>query len=215
MPEKSSAGVLVEVLVLGGEEGVDDELRHRLDGQIEPALLGVFGEQRAVGGVDARHHRRLIILQLRVVRQVLGVMPQQARDARRSPTMNRMVPAANRKPRNRSKIFIATPISLRARPAPPRPKAFTRRRATAPRTAGSVAVPAHTPSRHYPLHRVSSLRFLFKLRPVGPGAAVRFAHLIGAGAGDMGGKVGLDRLRDQLPPSGCARCPTTAIASPA
>ena len=71
------AAMLVEVLVLGGEERVDDHLRHRLDRQIQPALLGVFAEQRAVGRMDARHHRRLVILQLRIVRQVLGKMPDQ------------------------------------------------------------------------------------------------------------------------------------------
>ena len=67
--------VLVEVLVLGGEERIDDEFRHRLDRKIEAALVGIFGKQRAVGGVHPRHHRRLIILQLRVIRQVLGIMP--------------------------------------------------------------------------------------------------------------------------------------------
>ena len=77
------AAMLVEILVFGGEERVDHQLRHRLDRQIEPALLGVFGEQRAVGGVHARHHRRLVILQLRIVRQVLRVMPDQPGDARR------------------------------------------------------------------------------------------------------------------------------------
>ena len=65
------AAVLVEVLVFGGEERVDHELWNRLDRQIEPALLGIFAEQRAVGGVHARHDRRLIILKLRVVRKVL------------------------------------------------------------------------------------------------------------------------------------------------
>ena len=77
------AAVLVEILVLGREERVDDEFRNRLDRQIEPALLGVFAEQRAVGGMDARHHRRLVILKLRIVRQVLGEMPDQRRPRRR------------------------------------------------------------------------------------------------------------------------------------
>ena len=70
--------MLVEILVLGGEEGVDDQLGHRLDRDVEPPLARVFAEQRAVGGVHARHHRRLVILQLRIVRQVLGKMPEQA-----------------------------------------------------------------------------------------------------------------------------------------
>ena len=75
------AAMLVEVLVFGGEEGVDDEFRHRLDRQIEPALLGVFTEQRAIGSVHARHHRRLVILKRRIVRQVLGEMPDRSRCA--------------------------------------------------------------------------------------------------------------------------------------
>jgi hypothetical protein len=78
------AAVLVEILVLGGEERVDDELRHRLDRQIEPALLGEFAEQRAVGCVHPGHHRRLVVLQLRVIRQVLGEMPEQPCDARQA-----------------------------------------------------------------------------------------------------------------------------------
>ena len=73
--------MLVEILVLGRDEGVDHHLRHRLDRQIQSALLGVFGEQRAVGRVHARHHRRFVILQLRIIRQVLGVMPHHSGDA--------------------------------------------------------------------------------------------------------------------------------------
>ena len=71
------AAMLVEVLVLGRQERVDDQLRNRLDRQIQPAFLGIFAEQRAVGSVHARHHRRLVILKLRIVRQVLGEMPDQ------------------------------------------------------------------------------------------------------------------------------------------
>ena len=73
------AAVLVEVLVLRRHEGVEDQLRHRLDRQIEPALARIFGEQRAIGRMHARHHRRLVILELRIVRQILGIVPQQAR----------------------------------------------------------------------------------------------------------------------------------------
>ena len=70
--------MLVEILVLGGEERVDDHLGDRLDRQIEAAFLGVFAEKGAVGGVDARHDGRLVVLQLRIVGQVLGEMPDQA-----------------------------------------------------------------------------------------------------------------------------------------
>ena len=47
------AAMLVEVLVLGRQEGGGDELRHRLDRDVEAFLAGVFGEQAAVG----RHAR--------------------------------------------------------------------------------------------------------------------------------------------------------------
>ena len=71
------AAVLVEILVLGSDEGVDDEFGYRLNGDIEPPLARIFGQQRAVRGVHARHDRRLIVLQLGIVRQRLRVMPQQ------------------------------------------------------------------------------------------------------------------------------------------
>ena len=76
---KIDAAVLVEILVLGSQKGVDDHFRNRLDRQIQAAFLGIFAEQRAIGGMNARHHRRLIILKLRIVRQVLGKMPDQPR----------------------------------------------------------------------------------------------------------------------------------------
>src|SRR5204862_5579389 len=72
------AAVLVEILVLGGDEGVDDELGNRLDRDIESPLARVFGEQRAVGGVHPRHDRGFVVLQLGVIRQRLRVVPQQA-----------------------------------------------------------------------------------------------------------------------------------------
>src|SRR5262249_58427245 len=72
------AAVFVEILVLGRDESVDDELGHRLDRNIEPPLARIFREQRAVGGMHPRHDRGLIVLQLRVVRQGLGIVPQQA-----------------------------------------------------------------------------------------------------------------------------------------
>ena len=70
------AGVLVEILVLGREERRLDPVRDRLDRQVEPPLVGVFGDQLAVGGMDAGHDRRLVFGQHLVVRQILG----QARD---------------------------------------------------------------------------------------------------------------------------------------
>jgi len=37
--------MVVEILVLGGDEGVDHHLRHGLDRNVEPPLGGVFGNQ--------------------------------------------------------------------------------------------------------------------------------------------------------------------------
>ena len=76
------AAVLVEVLVLRRDEGVDDELRHRLDREVESPLPRIFGQQRAVGRVHPRHHRGLVVLQLGIVRQRLRVVPQQPGRAR-------------------------------------------------------------------------------------------------------------------------------------
>ena len=74
------AVVLVEVLVLGRQERVDHHLRHRLDRNVEPALGGVLSHQRPIAGVHAGHHRRFVVLKLRIVRQVLGEMPEHAGD---------------------------------------------------------------------------------------------------------------------------------------
>ena len=105
------AAMLVEILVFGGKERVDDQLWNRLDRQIEPAFPGVLAEQRAVGGMDARHHRRLVILQLRIIRQILGEMPDQPLPTPATPTRNTTVPAANKKPMNRtSKRIIEIPF---------------------------------------------------------------------------------------------------------
>ena len=73
------AAMLVEILVFGGEKRVDDQLWNRLDRQIEPAFLGILAEQRPVRRMDARHDRRLVILKLGIIRQILGIMPDQPR----------------------------------------------------------------------------------------------------------------------------------------
>ena len=66
----------VEILVLGGEESLDHELGHGLDRHVEPALAGIFGDQAAVRGVDAGHHRGLVIGELGVIRQILRIEPE-------------------------------------------------------------------------------------------------------------------------------------------
>ena len=70
MPHHVDAVVLVEILVLGRQERRLDQVGNRLDRQIEPPLARVLGDELAVGGMDARHHRRLVLSQAVVVRQV-------------------------------------------------------------------------------------------------------------------------------------------------
>ncbi len=53
--------MLVEALVLGRDDGRLDAVRDCLDGQIEAPLLGILGDQLAVGRMHAGHHRRLVL----------------------------------------------------------------------------------------------------------------------------------------------------------
>ena len=69
------AVVGVEVLVLGRYEGFLDQGGNFVRRKIEPPLARIFREEAAVSGVHARHHRRLIVLELRIVRQVLLIFP--------------------------------------------------------------------------------------------------------------------------------------------
>jgi hypothetical protein len=73
------AAMTVKILVLRRQERLDHRLRDRLDRQVQAPLAGIFGDQGAVGRMNARHDRRLVILQLRIFRQVLGIMPNHAR----------------------------------------------------------------------------------------------------------------------------------------
>ena len=70
----------IEILVLGGDEGLLDQRRNGRRGQIEAPLAGIFGQKAAVGGVNARHDRRFVILQLSVVGQILLELPDDAGD---------------------------------------------------------------------------------------------------------------------------------------
>src|SRR6266436_5102656 len=66
----------VEVLVLGGEEGVDDGLWDRLNRHKDPALGGIFGEKPTVTRMNSRHDRWLIMSELLVIRQVTTEIPE-------------------------------------------------------------------------------------------------------------------------------------------
>ena len=70
------AAVLVEILVLGGDEGIDDAGRDGGDRHVDAPLAREFRDQRAVIGVDAGHHRRLVFGEHLVVRQLARHFPQ-------------------------------------------------------------------------------------------------------------------------------------------
>ncbi len=155
------AGMLIEVLVLCRDKGVGHELRDRLNGQIEPPLIGIFGKQRAVGRVDARHHRRLVILQLRIIRQVFGKMPQNAGHGTNRRNEKNGSGGEEEAEEAQEKLHRRSPPAPAA-PCPGRIMAGRNGARTRPRAC--LRSPA-TP----PVHRVSSLGFLFKLRPLRPG----------------------------------------------
>ena len=66
----------VEILVFCRDEGLLHAPRHRRDRYEDPSLLGVFGDQPAVAGMQPRHRRRFVVGQLLIVRQVATVVPQ-------------------------------------------------------------------------------------------------------------------------------------------
>ena len=70
----------VEVLVFGRDEGALDERRDRRRGQIQASLTRIFREQAAVGRMNPGHHRRLVVLELRIVRQILLVLENHTRN---------------------------------------------------------------------------------------------------------------------------------------
>ncbi len=77
------AAMLVEILVLGGQEGVDHPLRHGADRHEGALLHRIFGDQAAVAGIDAGGDRRLVMGQLVIVRQIVAIVPEQAQHASR------------------------------------------------------------------------------------------------------------------------------------
>ena len=74
--DRIDAVMAVKILVLGGEEGVDDRLGNRLDRHEDAPLGRIFGEQPAVTRMYPGHDRRLIMRELLVIRQVTTEIPQ-------------------------------------------------------------------------------------------------------------------------------------------
>src|SRR6185312_8952817 len=70
------AAMLIEILVLGGHEGLDDTLGNGGDRHVDAALARELGDERAVIGVNAGHHRGLVFGQHFVVRQLTRYLPQ-------------------------------------------------------------------------------------------------------------------------------------------
>src|SRR3546814_3594748 len=58
--DEIDARMLVEVLVLGRQEGLHDALGNRLDRDEHPLVAGELRQQPTVSGMHARDHRRLI-----------------------------------------------------------------------------------------------------------------------------------------------------------
>ena len=66
------AGMIEELLVLGGDEGLDNVVRNGLDGHEDTVFVGKFGDERAVPGMHPRGDRRLIVGKALMRRQVPG-----------------------------------------------------------------------------------------------------------------------------------------------
>ncbi len=62
--------MLEKVLVFRRKKSVDQHLWHVLHGNVDAAFLRKLGYQSPVSGVYAGNHRRLIVRQLVVIRQI-------------------------------------------------------------------------------------------------------------------------------------------------
>ena len=55
------AGVLIEAVVLGGQDGVLEDRRDVLDADEGAALFSVLADQGAVGGIDAQRNLGVVV----------------------------------------------------------------------------------------------------------------------------------------------------------
>jgi hypothetical protein len=76
--DEIDAGMGEEALVLGRDEGFQHALGHGGDRHEHPLLAGIFGEQPAIGGIEARGDRRLVVGELLVIGQTVAEVPEQA-----------------------------------------------------------------------------------------------------------------------------------------
>jgi hypothetical protein len=63
--------MLPVILVFGGDEGLLQPDRYCFDRHKEAVLVGEFGDQRAIAGMDARCHGRFVLAQRSMVWQAL------------------------------------------------------------------------------------------------------------------------------------------------
>ncbi len=73
--ERVDAAMDPEILVLGGDEGVAHHGGDGVERREDAPLAGEFGDQRAIGGEDAAHHRGLVGLEPGDVRKIGRVVP--------------------------------------------------------------------------------------------------------------------------------------------
>ena len=76
--DEVDAGMGEEALVLGGDEGLQDALGHGGHRHEHALLARILGQQAAVGGIEARGDRRLVVGELLVVGQAMAEVPEQA-----------------------------------------------------------------------------------------------------------------------------------------
>ena len=82
------ADVVVEILVFGGDERLFHQLRNGGTRQEQAAFTRIFGEDRAVAGVQPCRHWRLVVAQLGCVGQILGKIIDQPGPGDRSDEEN-------------------------------------------------------------------------------------------------------------------------------
>ncbi len=99
------AVVLVEVLVLGRDEGILHPVGDLVDRREDPSLAGELVHEPALSGIDPAERRRLVVLELGVVGQVLAVDGEDRRQTRESHDRTDRQPAENKteKPEDQSK----------------------------------------------------------------------------------------------------------------